>query len=355
MIKKHGIILTISFILCLTLPLVFFNRESKAVSVEENRYLAEFPKPFNRAGFEDWIEDNIGFRSAFVSLHANIMYRLLGLSPSEKINVGRDGWLFFTGDNNLRIADGIYPLFREELDDIVSGQLEVKEYLDERGCEYYLILPPSKVSIYYEYLKGNYDVKETPADIVEKELNGKTGVNVINLKKCLFKAKHRDQVFLKTDTHWNQLGAYEAYKEIHRITAFDTDEPEVEIYDTKVKGEFSNMMGSASLLPPEETKGTRIMMPDAKPVSDGDGKEFVYHNENGNGKTCLMFGDSLFGADWNIRELLAEDFTDFIFIWSYEFDTDKIEEYSPDIVFYDMGERFLNSLGDSCRINAKDT
>ena len=348
--KRSGSLITILFLLCILLPVVFINRENGAVSVEENRYLAEFPNPFTRKGFEDWIDDNIGFRSGFVSLHANIMYHLFGLSPTDKIVVGKDGWLFYTGDNNLRIAEGTFPLSEEDMDAIIEGQTEVRDYLAKRDCEYYLILPPSKVSIYYEFLKGNYEVQTTPADEVEAYLKDKTDVNVINLKNSLMSAKQSEQVFLKTDTHWNQLGAYEAYKVIHSEVVPETEEPSVEIFDSLVKGEFSNMMGSSSLLPEEETKATRITDPDAVLVSEADGKEFVYHNDKGNGKTCLMYGDSLFGADWNIRELLAEDFSDFIFIWSYDPDTKKIEEYEPDIVLYDMGERFLNALGAHCRI-----
>jgi len=348
--KNSTIILTIAFLTCLILPLVFLNREEGKISETENRFLASFPEPFTKKGFEDWINDNIGFRNEFTGIYANIMYHILGLSPSEKIVIGNDGWLFYNGDNNMRIADGTYPLTEENLNDIVKGQQEIRDYLKTKNCEYCLILPPSKVSVYYKYLKGNYEIKDTPADIVERELNDKTDVEVINLKPVLLKAKEKDKIFLKTDTHWNQLGAYVAYKEIHNRLLPGQDEPDVEIYETTVKGEFSNMMGSSGLLKDEETKATRITAPDAELISETGGREFKYHNDNGNGKICLMFGDSLFGADWNIKELLAEDFTDFIFVWSYDIDVEKIEKYSPDIVLYDMGERFLNILGENCRL-----
>ena len=348
--KKINITLIVIFLMCLLIPILFINREKGRISEEENRYLADFPDPFSREGFENWFNDNIGFRGTFVSLHANIMYHLFRLSPSQKIVIGKQGWLFYTGDNNLKIADGTYPLTQEELDEITTGQREVRDFLKDRNCDYYLILPPSKVSVYYEYLKGNYDVKDTPADVAEREIYRKTGVNVINLKERLLGAKKTETVFLKTDTHWNQVGAYEAYEEIHDRLFPDLGKPEVEIYDTLVKGEFSNMMGASGLLPDEETRGVRIVAPNAKLTKKTDGREFIYHNEMGNGQTCLMFGDSLFGADWNIKELLAEDFTDFIFIWTYDFDAEKIEKYSPDIVLYDMGERFINTLGKHCRL-----
>ncbi len=344
--RLHIRIFIIIFIMCLILPLLFFNRDKEKISAGENRYLAEFPRPFTRTGFEDWVNDNIGLRTGFLELHANIMYRLLGLSPSEKICVGKDGWLFYTGDNNMRIAEGTYPLFDEDIERIAAGQKEISDYLKKRDCDYYLILPPSKVSIYYDMLKGSYTLRDTPVDIVERALSEKTDVKVINLKESLLEGKKQDKVYLMTDSHWSQAGAYTAYKKIHEEIMPDRKEPEVELYETKVKGEFSNMMGASNLLKDEITRETRIKDPKAACVGGDNKKEFVYHNEDGNGQTCLMFGDSFFGGRWNIRELLAEDYTDFIFIWSYDPDREIIEKYDPDIVLYDMGERFLSSLGD---------
>ncbi len=349
--RLHIKIFIIIFIMCLFLPLVFFNRDKEKISIEENRYFTDFPDPFTRSGFEDWVNDNIGFRSGFLGLHANIMYRLLGLSPSEKIMVGKNGWLFYTGDNNMSIANGTYPLFDDDIERIAVRQKEISDYLKERDCDYYLILPPSKVSVYYDMLRGNYMLTETPADIVEKALVEKTDVNVINLKEKLLEAKKDEKVYLMTDTHWNQAGAYIAYKQIHEEIMPERKEPEVELFETTVKGEFSNMMGASNLLKDEPTKGTRIKNPKAECVGGDNEKEFIYHNEKGNGQTCLMLGDSLFGADWNIRELIAEDYTDFIFVWSYDFDTDKVEKYKPDVVYYDIAERFLSDLDNKAKIS----
>ncbi len=349
--SRHIYFFIVLFILCLFLPLFFFNRGSEKISFEEKRYLADFPDPFTRSGFEDWINDNIGFRTGFVTMYANIMYRFLGLSPSEKIKIGKDGWLFYTGDNNLRIAEGTYPLFDDDISNIIACQEDIRDYLKGKNCEYYLILPPSKVSVYYDMLKGGYERIETPVDIVERALKENTDVNVINLKDCLLRAKENEQVFLRTDTHWNQLGAYRAYEEIHKRVMPSRSEAVVESYDTIVKGEFSDMMGASDLLKKEETKGIKIVNAEAMLLSDGDGKEFVYHNENGNGQTCLMFGDSMFGAEWKMKELIAEDYTDFIFVWSYDFDTDKVDKYKPDVVYYDISERFLSDLDNKVKIS----
>lgn len=348
--EKINSVLIIAFLLCLILPLICFNRDTGKISEEENRYLAVFPKPFTQDGAENWINDNIGFRSNLVMLHADIMYHGFGLSPSEKIIVGKDGWLFYTGDNNLRIAEGTYPLFEDDLAAIEKGQTEVENFLAERHCDYYLILPPSKVSIYPEYMRGNYKETITPDDIIEKRLLADTDIKVINLKQTLLNAKKKGQVFFKTDTHWNQSGAYAAYQKIHSIVTPGQPEPKVEMRLSEWKGEFSNMMGAASLLPEEKTEITAIVSPSAKLTGGDNKKTYIYHNDAGNGKTCVMFGDSLFGAEWNLRELFAEDYTDFIFIWSYDFDQSIVDKYDPDVVMYDMGERFVNALGDHCCI-----
>ena len=349
--RKQNIVFIIAFLACILIPLTMTNRTSGAVSEQENRYLASFPEPFSRSGFEDWIGDNIGLRSTFVSTYANIMYHVFGLSPSEKYSVGKDGWIFYTGDNNLRIADGTYPLYQDDIDSIIEGQKEVSDYLKSRGCRYYLILPPSKVSIYPEKLKGNYTIVRTPDDILEQAITDNTDVQVINLKQTLLDSKRNEQVFCKTDSHWNQLGAYAAYQKIHSVVSPDEKEAEVTTYDTVFDGEFSRMMGILKFMVEEKTVNTRIRDQSAVQIKyDPEKSIYVYHNDRGNGQTCVMFGDSLFGAEWNMKELLAEDFSDFIFVWQYDFDTDIIDKYEPDIVLYDMGERFVNALGDHCSI-----
>ena len=61
---------------------------------------------------------------------------------------------------------------------------------------------------------GDYTVGTTAADILTDYIKANTDVKVINVKDGLIPAKEAGQLYLKTDTHWNQLGSYNAYSYI---------------------------------------------------------------------------------------------------------------------------------------------
>ena len=364
--KIYNTIMLLAFILILCLPIIFFNKASNKVSVTENRYLASFPKIFNeygeieivglRSGIESWLNDNIGFRDQFVKLHTKISFDYFNMSPSEKVEIGKDGWYFYTRDNNIDIARGSYPLSEDLLINIARKQEKISEYFKNKGIEYVLILPPSKVSIYFDKLNsGAFDFRETPVDILANYLKENTSIKVISVKDSIINAKQSEQVFYKTDTHWNEVGAYVAYKtiieELYKYGLTDTKPVDVEKIPSQYLGEFSAMMGDTNLLGKESSVETQIINSNAKLVNDETVNKIInnskctYSFENNKVKTnkTLLFGDSMF-ASFNMPELLAENFSTFTYIWSYEIIDDLVNEVKPDIILYEITERFINKL-----------
>lgn len=80
---------------------------------------------------------------------------------------------------------------------------------------------------------------------------------MINVKDGLIPAKEAGQLYLKTDTHWNQLGSYNAYSYIlsqMKEYGCDYGEPvSVTFGQGEYQGEFSAMLGSPDVLKPEKT------------------------------------------------------------------------------------------------------
>lgn len=374
--RKHRLgdkLIVIFLFVALVLPVVTMNRVKGKISETENRVLASFPEIFDQqgnfipdavSGIQNWFNDNLGFRSELVSLNSLFQFNILNCSPSEKVEIGKDGWFFYTQDNNIDIAKGTYPNFQEaDLQKICVQQTRIQQKLKEKGIEYVLILPPSKVSIYPEYIRsGDYTIRKTPDDILADYLEAHTTIKVIRLKDELINQKDIGQLYLKTDTHWNELGSYVGYnKIINDLNKWGiiNDEPaEVEFEDGYYKGEFSAMMGNINLLEPESCPKSKIVSPDAVKIEDGERYNeineqmqtyypnsvfYLYQNSDVEGPKVLMYGDSMFGS-WNITELLAENFSEFTFIWDYEIKDDILESIKPDIIFYDMGERYLNQL-----------
>ncbi|WP_018212331.1 DHHW family protein [Desulfitobacterium hafniense] len=360
------------FIMVLILPILTINRISGVMSKSENRYLAEFPQIFNADGelaeglknsTENWLNDNIGFRELFVKLYSNFNYHFLGRSPNERVEIGSEGWLYYTRDNNLKIAAGTYPLSLQDLEKIKNHQEKVQEYFNDQGIEYVLILPPSKVSIYPEFIRsGDYSVRNTPDDIVAEYLLQNSNIKVIKLKDDLLKAKSNEQVFFKTDTHWNESGAYIGYqtiiKELNRFGLTDSKPISVNMVPSTYKGEFAAMMGDQNLLKAEYTQESEIPLAKAQKITNGNVYDtiekikkkynlkkpcYIYSNPSVQGKKVLMYGDSMFGV-WNMPELLAENFPEFTYMWTYNIQQETIDTVKPDIVFYEIAERFIDQI-----------
>lgn len=378
--KKYiskNVFISFIFILSMVLPMLFINKIQNIKSDTENRYLAKFPNIINqedgtfefnnfKSGFENWLNDNIGFRKEFIKANLYIQYNLLKTSPVSRVEVGKDGWFFYTYDDITLIPRGKYPLDDNKLRKIKDGQESIKEYLNKQNIEYILLLPPSKPSIYPEKIKtGNFIVRETPVDIIEKYLLQNSKVNVLNLKPYLLEAKKDNQVYFKTDTHWNYYGAYVGYSAlinyINNIGFMDSEAVSVNLVPDEFRGEFSTMMGDINVLPAEEIYYTEIIKPNAIKETEGEiinklnnikdtyGMTFSslyrYTNPNGNGKKVLVFGDSMLNA-WNFTELLAENFSELTHIGTYQSQLTQqlkqpiIDIVEPDLVIMELVERY---------------
>lgn len=364
--RKNAIFLTVVFLLSIWLPLVFADKQGGRVSVTENRTLAQFPNLTSmkglRSGLENWINDNEGFRVQLQKFYADLSFNIFHTSPSDRVKFGKDGWYFYTGDNNLQIASGTYPMTQETLEKIKDTQVAIQQALKKKGITYILVFTPSKVSVYPENLIGNFQECRTVIDEVADYLTENTTIPVINVKSDLLKAKQTQVIYHKTDTHWNQAGAYVGYSTIinrlNNLGLIDTKPANITTFPSTYKGEFSAMMGDIDLLQPEPIEATKIISPKAQSLESSelydkiqllktnDGiytSAYLYKNPSINNKKMLIYGDAFF-ASWNIPQLFAENFSDLSFIWSDYITNDIVDELKPDFVILERTERYLFTL-----------
>ena len=367
-----SILCIVLFALLLLVPLLLTDVAGGKVSDTEKRVLAPFPISADesgnlnasRAGTENWINDNIGFRSQFVRIYTAIKNRLLGLSTSSLVVRGREGWYYYTADYNLEIATGDYPLTEADLEKIAEYQQEISDYYHSLGKEYILMLTPSKVSIYPEYLPmADEAVERTPVDIVADYLRGHTDVVVYNSKPALLAAKDQGQLFHKTDTHWNDRGSYAAYRGLFEVMKergiVDGEPIEVSFADGEYKGEFSAMLGDPEILPPEpapiaewqrtfeivqqgETFERVVAMQKERNPSLGC---TLFENRNQtSGKVLQIYGDSQIALDRNIPCYLAESFGALFNFAIRNVSTTVDEIGNPDVVVFSCSERYIRNL-----------
>lgn len=374
--KILNIIFISLFCASLAVPVIFIDY-SKLRSETENRTLAAFPdvldeeRKFNKDffyGLADWFEDHIGFRDSMMKIYSHVMVNGFGLSSSDRVVFGDDGWMFYTPDNNLELVKGGYPLTDEMLAQIAQTQQRINDHYSAMGKEYFLVITPSKATVYPEYIQGgNYEVSETAADILTDHLKANTTVKVINVKDGIIAAKDQGQLFFKTDTHWNQFGSYKAYEYIlsqMKEYGYDYGDPvSVTFGETEYTGEFAAMLGSPDVLKPERTPEA-IWDESAVSVSDGKMYETLYSinskiSENNakaytpgyfvneklsGGKKLMIYADSQWASHRCMPRYLGENFAQVVNtrIRSVNYAMDK--QYDPDVVIFGCSERYISTV-----------
>jgi alginate O-acetyltransferase complex protein AlgJ len=369
--KINNVFIILVFLSAIILPLAFSDKAGGEKSETENRYLATFPDiltkdtklaPGLKVGLENWINDNAGFRTQFQKIRSDFEYHVFHVSPSNLVHIGEDGWFYYTGDNNLEIAMGNYPLTQQTLEKIRDNQVKIQKALNSKGIQYVIVFTPSKVSVYPEYLKGGkFAVRDTVIDIVTDYLRKNTTIPIINTKEDLLTAKASGLVYFKTDTHWNEAGAYVGYRlvinSLKQYGMIHSDPINITTYPSTHQGEFSAMMGDINLLPAEPFEATRIISPSAVSVQSGDYYNHMqdlmkldntlgyisYQNENAEKKRVLIYGDSFF-ASWEMPSLLAENFSNLDFVWSDAIRENVVKQSQPDIVILERTERYIYTL-----------
>ncbi len=250
------------FCLLIIIPVLTFSFSGSEISETENRNLAKMPSFDNLTSrlisgewtkeMEDWLNDHIGKRAMFRRVYTQLTHKILGISTVSTVIIGQDGWLYFNKDNNLSIAKGTYPLTEEIQKTIAEKQKLLADWYSSRNIHYVLLLTPSKLSIYPDFLpfriNENY-VFSTPAEITEKILLQEKACTVVNVQTGFLQARKEAPdclLFFKTDTHWNPRGSYMAYRTLISQLV-DTEEPITVQFDDKEKKRAGDLSSSLEL------------------------------------------------------------------------------------------------------------
>ncbi|MBR3439522.1 MAG: hypothetical protein IKH13_08480 [Clostridia bacterium] len=227
-------------------------------------------------GFEKFLADQTPFRTFFVSL--NSYFELIkGNNGSAGVYLGKDGWLIekpFDRENNFdknlrRIND-----FSKTVDKPV-----------------YLLIAPTKGSIYTEYLPSNsldYYDKELITSVSEKAGN----INNINIVSAFEKNKNDTLLYYKTDHHWTTEGAFIAYNAV--CDALNLNAVDISSYNKEIVKEFYGTSYSTScytLTKPD----TLTIMRNAK--TNGSAKVIIEDGSKPEEYDNMFFEDALETAD----------------------------------------------------------
>ena len=328
----------------------------------ENRELATAPR---RPGtWAEWrafpaaasryFEDHFGLRARLVRWQARLRLRVFGVSASPDVIVGRDGWLFYAGDGGAEDIVSATPFTPAELDTWRTTLEHTRDWMEARGITYVFVLAPDKHEVYPEMLPASIRRVgvETRSDTLVAYLREHSTVPVLDLRTVLSAAKTHERIYHRTDTHWNDRGAFAASEALLRLLAPRLGVPQERSGYTPravaVPGlDLAGMLGIADgmteedlRLVPRVARRARIVEP-ARPDARLMDARIVTEQDAPSRPRAVMFRDSFGSA---MIPFLSEEFSRAVYLWQYNVDPDVVIAERPDIVIQEWVGRRLGTM-----------
>jgi len=379
-------LVAVGFLIAISLPIArwaFPGDPDPGTQLVENRTPAPLPRwPLSQTdwealprGLEAYWSDAFGFRDLLLRGNA-IVNASFGISPNPSVILARDGWLFYAGESVIDQWRGTQPLSDSNLAEY-STMLEARRtWLSRRGAHFLFVVAPEKSTVYPELVPARFGPPaRTPTDQLLEYLHAHTQVDVLDLRQPVKEARARGDVFLRTDTHWSDRGAFAGYRALMQRLAqwFPTVKARTEADFSQQQsapfiGDLGLMLGNldrersetseqwVTLAPPP----SRITATQSAPPGS---QNYAEYESAADRPRAVVFHDSFFleseervpsnrprpswaplpQATFRPRDLLAEQFSRAVFSWQHGFDVSLIKREHPDVVIEEQVERYLTS------------
>ena len=355
--KFYDWLLIALFLAAVSAPVVVqLTHRAAGTEAHEKRALAKLPAcPANAVSlwaypekFQKYYGDRFGLRAQLIRLHALTLYWLLRTSPSDKVLAGKDGWFFYADDYSLEDYHSETPFTHAELERWRQVMEARQDWLAQRGTKQLLVFACDKYMIYPEYLPAGYQRPNAPYRLEQlvDYLRKNSRVNLISLYIPLTVGKETDRVYHRTDTHWNDRGAYIGYQEILSALRIPSQSPtDFRPVERQTEGwDLARMMGLNDVITeedrallPDVPRRAKITAIDRTDPTWNVGRAVLEVNAPALPQ-LVMFRDSFGSA---LVPFLAEHFRRSVFLWQYDFDPSVIETEKPDYVVWLMTSRRL--------------
>ncbi len=328
----------------------------------ENRVLAKLPEwPQSGPGlarfaeeFEAYANDHVGGRVALFRTYSAIAVVGLSRSPTSKVVLGKEGWLFWAGDGALDQYRGTARFSDAELRRWGDVLAERSQWLASQGISYLFVIAPNKHSVYPEFMPENIHRtrNETRLDQLLAHLETRQEVEVIDLRDALRNAKGERALYYRTDSHWNADGAWVAQRAIleaggRHVSGLVPGAAASFERSTRASPGF----GLAGLIGQRDRfRDTMVawVHPRARSTKQApprvDSRPFAYPpkargTHDPSQPRAVLFQDSFGNA---LQPYFDEAFQRIVYAWSFDVDPVLIEAESPDLVIHLVVERFLH-------------
>ncbi len=363
--RKRNILLIIFFALILLLPtLDSIFSFSPVQNLFEKRLPAPLPqRPHNSSDilsyskkFEEFFNDNYGFRKSFIFANGKIMDNIFNESPSSRALIGKDDWLYFDNQNSFLDAQGLAKIDEKEIYLAVKSFIKNWHNLRARNIDYLVVIAADKTTIYPEFLPDFIKVSSEKHRIdkfIDALKKASPGFPILDLRASLNEAKKREIIYQKTDTHWNKRGAYVGYAEIMKKLNLQylSRASFVDIEGVMNDGDISYIMGIEAENIDYSLKENFV--PNFREINptELDQKTFhrpiFYANYNRNLPILFVYKDSFFD---NMMGFFSNHFSQNYFINEFPCDLnmDIIKKHRANVVIHEFWEGRIEEVVHSC-------
>ena len=355
-------VLVVAFLVVITLPAAAnLAGHDGADPHAENRELAAFPS-FRGATpaalrtysdeFSAWFEDHFGFRSTLVRWSGAIQLFGLGVSPSRSVAKGRDGWFFYADDDAIEDYANVAPLEPQAVANWRTAVLRANHWLRARQIAYVFTIAPDKHVLYAEKMPSSVsrvgDLSRTDQVLTALQDTGLA----VDVRPALDAARRGERIYQRTDTHWNDRGAFAAYQQIIRAVRarvpsvppeWTRDDFEPAVRDVE-GGDLAGMMGlkrvlgeeDLPLIPRVPRRAVVVEPPGVEPTAEEG--YLVTEIKGSTLPRAVVFRDSFVSQ---LVPFLSEHFSRVVYMWQNDFDAALVARETPDFVIQEIVGRHL--------------
>jgi alginate O-acetyltransferase complex protein AlgJ len=230
--------------------------------LKENRNLAHLPplsldktviKKFPKS-FESYFNDHFGFRELAIHYYQWLKFKYLRISPHSSVILGNENWLFYTGDQIIEDYRGLKVYSPKELEAWKTSLEKKRDWLEQQGVTYLVVIAPEKSTIYPEFVPKRFNrVGRSAKSQLVDYLKRFSDIDILDLQEPLLEGKKKFRVYLRTDTHWNIMGAFIVYQALlkklnqlspqYNINPFNLSKFKIS-YRNNFKGDLSSIVGT---------------------------------------------------------------------------------------------------------------
>ena len=298
------------------------------------------------------ISDRFFLKTALIQSFNGFRYSLGDQVFNEGI-VGKDDWLFYSGDFSIHDYQKTSPVSKKNLKEVEAILNQINDAAIRNGGSMLVVIPPDKNTIYPQYMPDEIPVLGETSRLEQfmQYMQEHTNIQVMDLRPVLSEASQTSQIYFKSDAHWNCLGAYYASAEI--ISMVSISHPEVRprpLSDFEIGTTIDSSLDISKTMGLGLQEETWTLTPkfethiEVSPAPFAENKQMrVSVNSETDLPSAVILHDSFYNECLN--QLIEPYFSK---TFSLHYGTSKLSDYidliekeKPDVVIVEFAERHI--------------